>query len=126
VVRQEILTGVERRRYWSTSDKQRIVTGAEAEGISVAELARRHDVTLQQIYQWRSELRSKGLLPGTPLKFVSVELAAEPGIRGPSADGVVAREHHIEIGLRNGRSLRVPSDMPDAVLHRMIRIAEAS
>jgi transposase len=120
-VRQEILTGVERRRHWSTDDKRRIVTGTEVEGISVAELARRHDVTRQQIYQWRSELRSKGLLPSTPSKFVSVEVAPEPDIHGP-----VAREHHIEIGLRNGRSLRVPSDVPDAVIHRMIRIAEAS
>jgi transposase-like protein len=51
-VRQEILMGVERRQHWSMSDKQRIVTDAEAEGISVAELARRHDVTRQQIYRF--------------------------------------------------------------------------
>ena len=120
------MTGVERRRHWSTDDKRRIVTGTEAEGISVAELARRHDVTRQQIYQWRKELRSKGLLPLTPSNFVSVEVAPEPDIHRPAAGGVVAREHHIEIGLRNGRSLRVPSDVPDAVIHRMIRIAEAS
>jgi hypothetical protein len=59
--------------------------------MSVAELARRRDVTRQQIYQWRSELRSKGLLPSTPSKFVSVELAPEPDLHRPAADGVGAR-----------------------------------
>jgi len=125
-VRQEILTGVERRRHWSRDDKQRIVTGPESEGISVAELARRHDVTRQQIYQWRNELRSRGLLPSMPSKFVSVEVAPERDIHRLASDSVAARERHIEIGLRNGRSLRVPSDVPDAVIHRMIRIVEAS
>jgi transposase-like protein len=66
----------------------------------------RHDVTRQQIYQWRSELRSKGLLPATPSKFVSVELTTEQDIRGPNADTFVPREHHVDIGLRNGRRLR--------------------
>jgi transposase len=82
----------------------------------VAALARRHDVTRQQIYQWRSELRSKGLLPATPSKFVSVELTTEQDIRGPNADAFVPREHHVEIGLRNGRSVRVTTDVPDAVV----------
>jgi transposase len=36
------------------------------------------------------------------------------------------REHHVEIGLRNGRTVRITADVPDSVLHRMIRIAETS
>jgi hypothetical protein len=60
-VRQEILTSVERRWHWSTDDKQRIVMGPEAEGISLAELAR-HDV-VRRAFQLapRARLLVRGL-----------------------------------------------------------------
>jgi transposase len=103
-------------RRWSTDDKHPIVTSAEAEGTSVSELARRHEVARQQIYQWRSELRGKGLLPATPSRFVSVELTREQNILGPEAESVVPREPHVEIRLRNGRSLRVAADVPELSL----------
>jgi transposase len=124
-MRQEILTGPERRRRWSVDEKQRILAEAEVEGIRVAVIARRHDITRQHIYQWRRELRGKGLLSLAPPMFLPVELASEVSGRN-SDDGGAAREHHIEIGLRNGRTVRISADVPEGVLHRMIRIAEAS
>ena len=42
-MRQEILTGVERRRRWSRADKLRILSEVGVEGASVAEVAWRHD-----------------------------------------------------------------------------------
>jgi transposase len=33
---------------------------AAANGAPVADVARRHDITRQHIYQWRRELRDKG------------------------------------------------------------------
>jgi len=122
---QEILTGPERRRRWSVDEKQRILSEAEVEGSRVADIARRHDITRQHIYQWRRELRGKGLLWLAPPVFLPVELASEIPSRNRD-DGDLAREHHVEIGLRNGRSVRITADVPDSVLHRMIRIAEAS
>jgi len=121
-MRQEIMTGPERRRRWSVDEKLGIV--AEAEGSRVVDIARRHDITRQHIYQWRRELRDKGFLSVAPPVFLPVELACEGPSREGDADGV--REHHVEIGLRNGRSVRISVDVPDIVLHRMIRIAEAS
>ncbi|UVF18404.1 transposase [Microvirga terrae] len=56
-MRQEILTGVERRRRWSQEDKHRILSEMGVEGASVSDVARRHDVTRQHLYQWRRELR---------------------------------------------------------------------
>jgi transposase len=124
-MRQEILTGPERRRRWSVDEKLRIVGEAAAECSRVADIARRHDITRQHIYQWRRELRNKGFLPAAPSLFLPVELAEDRcGERDTDTDPV--REHHVEIGLRNGRSVRISADVPDVVLHRMIRIAEAS
>jgi transposase len=124
-MRQEILSGPERRRRWSIDEKVRILAEAEVEGSRVADIARRHDITRQHIYQWRRELRSKGLVSLAPPGFLPVELACEFACRnGDDADAV--REHRVEIGLRNGRTVRISADVPDGVLHRMIRIAEAS
>jgi transposase len=123
-MRQEILTGAERRRRWSVDEKLRIVAEAEPEGSRVADIARRHDITRQHIYQWRRELRSKGFLSVVPSVFLPVELASESPRRDGDTDAI--REHRVEIGLRNGRSVRILADVPDGVLHRMIRIAEAS
>jgi transposase len=122
-MRQEILTGPERRRRWSVDEKLRIVGEAEAEGSRVADIARRHDITRQHIYQWRRELRNRGFLPAAPSLFLPVELAED---RCGERDTDAVRGHHVEIGLRNGRTVRISADVPDVVLHRMIRIAEAS
>jgi transposase len=124
-MRQEVLTGPERRRRWSVDEKLRILAEAEMEGSRVADIARRHDITRQHIYQWRRELRGKGLLSLAPPVFLPVELASEIACRN-RADGDARREHRVEIGLRNGRTVRISADVPDDVLHRVIRIAEAS
>lgn len=122
----------------------------------VAEVARRHDVSRQQVYQWRRELRRKGLLAsGEPGPFLPVALVDEGGTSvgfsgrdgevgtpiGPAPAGgdsaaVSAPDDPtstrspaggpVEIVLRNGRVVRAMADVPDAVLTRMIRVAEAS
>jgi transposase-like protein len=76
-MRQEILSGPERRRRWSVDEKVRILAEAEVEGSRVADIARRHDITRQHVYQWRRELRGKGLLSLAPPVFLPVELASE-------------------------------------------------
>ena len=54
----EILTGVERRRRWSSEEKLEILREASAPGSSVGAVARRHDISRSQIYQWRRAFRS--------------------------------------------------------------------
>ncbi len=72
-MRVEIL-GDERRRRWSDEKKLDIVMSVGVNGATVTEVARRHDVTRQQIYTWRSELRRKSLLlpPASPV-FLPVD-----------------------------------------------------
>jgi transposase len=128
-MRQEILSGVERRRRWSDAEKLRIVTEAASDGALVADVARRHDITRQHIYQWRRVLRDRGQSSIGQSNFVAVELTARDESReiaGPGEDPGAVGAHRIEIVLRNGRSLRVMADVPDKALQRLMRIAERS
>ncbi len=102
---------------------------AAADGALVADVARRHDITRQHIYQWRRELRDNGQPLIGQSNFVAVELAGRDENRdmvGPAEVPGAVVAHHVEIMLRNGRSLRVMADVPDKVLHRLMRIAEQS
>ena len=58
-MRVEIL-GRERRRRWLDDEKLAIVMSVGVAGATITEVAHRHDVTRQQIYTWRSELKKEG------------------------------------------------------------------
>lgn len=78
-MRVEIL-GQERRRRWGDEKKLDIIMSVGLDGATVTEIAQRHDVSRQQIYAWRHELKKKGLLPSTAdTVFVPVDTAAMPG-----------------------------------------------
>ncbi len=125
----EILTGVERRRRWSSEEKLQIVQEAFAPGSSVGTVARRHDICRSQIYQWRREFRS-GRLRSKSLAvvdFLPVEVCDEEDEPGPpndtlsSSSGVL-----ILIKLRHERTLRIPSDLPCDQIRRLIVAVEAA
>ncbi len=50
--RVEIRTGVGRRRRWTAQEKGRIVAETLNAGIAVAEVARRHDMSSQHLFNW--------------------------------------------------------------------------
>ncbi|WP_155268933.1 transposase [Brucella intermedia] len=60
-MRVEVL-GAERRRRWGDQKKLDIVMSIGIGGATVTDVAQRYDVTRQQIYTWRRELKKKGLL----------------------------------------------------------------
>jgi transposase len=69
----EIITGRERRRRWSMTDKLRILTECAAPGVQVAA---RHSVYRSLVFQWRRQARD-GLLVAEPVsEFVPVRVAA--------------------------------------------------
>ena len=121
------MAGPERRRRWSAEQKLRIVREAAEPGVSVAEVARRHDLSRQQIYQWRAVARDGRLREVTAgsVGFLQIDLAAAPlPDAAPSAQPV--GEVAIEIGLGNGRTLRAPSSLPTSELRRLIRAVEGA
>lgn len=125
-MRVEIL-GEERRRRWSDEKKLDIVMSVGVNGATVTEVARRHDVTRQQIYTWRSELRRKGLLlpPASPAFLpVDIPVARSPsGVHKDADDGLSAE---VELQLCCGRSLRFGRDIDTAILTRLIHAVETA
>nr|WP_213393903.1 transposase [Yoonia sp.] len=126
-MRGEIL-GLERRRRWSDDEKLAIVNSVGVGGATVTQVAQRHDLKRQQVYAWRHELKSKGLLPpAAETMFLPVEfLETGPFQRTHSSAPNAVHEDHIEVVLRNGRSLRVVADVNVAALVRLMNAVEAS
>jgi transposase len=117
-----VLTGVERRRRWSIAEKQQLVAESASCGLSVAELARRHDVHPNLLHAWRRQAKTGALsrLPEGGVCLVPVKLAAQsaaPGLVEDAASGPV-----IEVVLRNGRRLCVPAR---AAPQRVAQLADA-
>ena len=126
-MRQEILAGMERGRRWSWEDKLRTLSEVGLEGASVSEVARRHDVTRQHLYQWRRELRLRHLAASGQPALVAVKIHDDPAMPAATPPmGHKADHERIEIVLGNGRILRASIALPDAVLMRLIRLAEAA
>lgn len=122
-MRVEIL-GQERRRRWRDEQKLEIVMSVGIDGATVTEVAQRHDVTRQQIYTWRSELKKQGLLSSSAnAVFVPVDMnAVQTDVCGDRQDP----SGMIELRLICGRSLRFDSAVDGATLTRLIRAVEAA
>lgn len=127
-MRGDIL-GPERRRRWSEEEKLGIVLSVGVEGATVTQVAQRHEVTRQQLYAWRHELKKKGLLSPVPASlFLPVELSAPAELAVPSlaVDPTPQRPALIEVQLANGRCLRFDPMLDAAALTRLIRVVEAA
>ena len=99
-----VLSGPERRRRWSASEKARIVAESLAPGAVITEVARRHDVHPNLLHAWRRQAGT-GVVPkeSGDSRFLPVRIAASGGIAGASASSTM-----IEVMLGNGVMLRVP------------------
>lgn len=118
-MRHEVIFGVERRRRWSDEEKLAILMEVGVAGATVADVARAHDLTRQHIYQWRRQMREKGMYPAPD---GSVFLALEGP--DPTAVGAAVGSAEVEIGFTNGRSLRCRGGVDDRDLARLIRLVE--
>lgn len=128
VMRGDIL-GLERRRRWGDEEKLEIVLSVGVGGATVTQVAQRHDVTRQQIYAWRHELKKKGLLTVLPEALflpVEVERPLELTELAVATQVEAARPAQIELQLANGRCLRFDSTLEMATLTQLVRAVEAA
>ena len=124
-MRDGLLLGVERRRRWTDEAKLAILGEVGVDGWTVADVARRHDLTRQHIYQWRGEMRRKGLWPVAEApSFLPVEIAAPPSVEAVTEPDDTTAE--ITVLLRNGRQLRCPEGIGEAALVRLVRLLETA
>src|SRR3546814_4490931 len=73
--------------------------------LTVAAVARRHEISRQHIYQWRREMRLKGLTSMEPAHSLPVELSPDPP-EAAGCGGLRSNAGGVEIGHRNGRVVR--------------------
>ena len=142
-MRVEVLGGVERRRRWSAGEKLAVVTASLEPDAVVSEVARRFDVTRQQVYDWRRAARRGELgalggvvgflevvaglptnAPASATEAVPITEAADSA--ASAADATVTRAVMVEIGLAGGRLLRVPAGLPTGELRRLIGAVEGA
>jgi transposase len=80
-----VLSGRERRRRWTSSEKLRLVAESLSAGLSVAEFARRHDVHPNMVHSWRRQARmgELSIAPDDDARFVPVAVANESCVALP-------------------------------------------
>ena len=89
--RIELITGAERRRNRSPDEKALIVAESMMPGAVIAEVARRHGLSPQQLYGWRSTLRANAHKQSEPT-FSSIVVDEKPAAVGRRGDRTMCTE----------------------------------
>ena len=125
--RVEILTGPVRRPRWSDDQKARIVAETLVPGVRVSEVARRWQLSSQQVFGWRRaarcDLKTVSAPPAEPLRADFVPIVTD---NNPVTPGARPAASVIEIRLA-GAMVRVASGMDDtSQLTAVLRAIRAS
>ena len=107
----EVITSIERRRRWSSAEKERLVAASLEPGAAVSALAREAGLHPTQLYRWRRQLCApqEAAPPFAPVQVISGPAA--PGLPTSQASSVSppagASVGVIEIELAGGTRLRI-------------------
>jgi transposase len=113
------VTDTGRRRRWTDDEKVRIVEESHRGGETLAEVARRHEISRSQLYDWRYRYKH-GLLVGCGPGFMRV-LPVEGG--SGSNGGLRPLSSVMTIDLGAHCRVTVPADYDmDAVAHLLDRL----
>lgn len=69
--RVEVITSVERRRRWSSAEKEQLVAATLEPGASVSSVARANGLHPGQLYGWRRQLRTQPQIGFAPVRIAS-------------------------------------------------------
>ena len=127
--RVEVITGVGRRRQWPEEIKARIVMESLADGVVIANVARRHGLRPQQLFDWRRKFRESLPPCRSPeaIPFAPVVVDQPPPARGeplPStALAVPSPEFEIAIG---SATVRLRGSVDCEALTAVLRAVKAA
>jgi transposase len=131
IQRIEVLTGPERRRQWSTEDKERIVAESYSGADSVSRIARRYGLLPQQLFTWRREARQSATPPGFaavalgPVTRAEARQPALPAKPPVSAKRKMASEVAVEI-TAGGITVRVRRGADCSLVAAIVRALKAA
>ena len=103
--RVEVITSVERRRRWSSAEKEQLVAASLEPGASVSSIARDAGIHSSQLYGWRRQLRAQ-----QGIGFAPVQIAAEAAPAGLADHGA------IEIEFASGARMRITGAIDPTML----------
>ena len=109
--RVEVITSVERRRRWSSAEKQQLVSASLEPGASVSAVARSAGIQPGQLYGWRRQL---GVRPR--IGFASVRIAPEAAPAGAVDRGT------IEIEFATGARMRITGAVDASALTAAVAV----
>jgi transposase len=121
--RIEVLTGPGRRRAWSDDAKARIVAETVRPGAVVTEVARRWQVSPQQVFDWRRRAR-RAACEAADASVVPALVPIVPEAPLPATEQARLAPP-IEVKLA-GAVLRIPSGTEVALLTAVLRAVRAS
>ncbi len=109
-----------RRRHWIDADKIRVVEESHWGHRQVSATARRHGISRSLLTVWRRQFLNGEVANASAPAFVPVQMTSEMDTspRQPAPDV------QLEILLRNGRRLLVPSSVDPDALARLLPILE--
>ena len=117
-LRMDLIPRGERRRRWTTEQKQTIAAQSMAPGASPTNVARLHGISTGQLYTWRHAL--KAAQPGAAIgRFARVEVAPRP--LAP-VDVPTRPSGLIEIALSDGTTVRVDAGVDPRALRRVLAV----
>jgi transposase len=124
VRRRAEVTGVVRRRRWSDNEKGRIVAEAIAPGAVAADVARRHDLAPQHLWNWiRAAKEGRFALPGDEVPaFVPIGLLESGQAHEPAQE---VRSTAIEIVI-GAVTVRVPAGVEAGDIEAVLRAVRRS
>jgi transposase len=123
--RVEVITGGERRRNWTDEQKFSIIAESCQDGAVISDVARRHGLRPQQLFNWRNEFRKRktGLVCGTPA-FAPVMIADDRHTAPAETPARVADASQIEIVL-GGATVRTRGAVDAKALAAVLRAVKA-
>jgi transposase len=103
--RVEVITSVERRRRWSSAEKEQLVAASLEPGAGVSTIAREAGIHPSQLYGWRRQLGAR-----RGIGFAPVQIAPEIAPAGVAGRGA------IEIEFASGARMRITGAVDPAML----------
>ena len=124
VRRLEVINGELGRRKWSAERKGEIVAESMQPGVVVSEVARRHNLTPQQLFAWRHDAKQGRLaLPEEAMSFVPVVATADDDGSSPIPSSLAMRQIEIQLG---AAVIKAPEDVQPKHLTKVLRAVKAA
>jgi|ERR1700722_5469398 transposase len=120
-LRMDLIPRGERRRRWTTEQKQTIAAQSLAPGATPTDVARLHGISTGQLYTWRRALKAAQPTAANQAmgRFARVEVAPQPVA---SVDIPVRLPGLVEIALSDGTTVRVDTGIDPRALRRVLAV----